>query len=169
MKILAVAIGFLVATLTLAIPTKAQSETYLNPLGGPGGSPFSRRCPPGEALHGFELRAADDVDAIRPICFRTGGPGQSISPGMYAGEWHGGSGGRIGRVSCPVNQQISAVKGMIVASEGRTEVVNEIVLFCGLVSSNTFEPSTPIPQRRYSTLSAGILTSLRLDRRRESV
>lgn len=134
-----VALGLMSA----AISTAAQSETYLNPLGGPGGSPFSRRCPPGEALHGFELRAADDVDAIRPICFRTGGPGQSISPGMYAGEWHGGSGGRIGRVNCPVNQQISAVVGMIVASEGRTEVVNEIVLFCGLVSSNTFEPSTP--------------------------
>jgi len=132
-----IAIAFAVA------PVAAKSETFLNPLGGPGGSPFSRQCPPGEALHGFELRAADDVDAIRPICFRTGGPGESISPGMYAGEWHGGPGGRIGRVNCPANQGISAVAGMSVASEGRTEVVNEIHLFCASVSTDTFQPSTP--------------------------
>src|SRR5713101_7523598 len=38
------------------------------PVGGPGGGEFVARCPSGQFLGGVELRAGDDIDAIRPLC-----------------------------------------------------------------------------------------------------
>ena len=46
----------------------AQAQDRIPPVGGPGGGEFVARCPPGQLLGGVELRAGDDIDAIRPLC-----------------------------------------------------------------------------------------------------
>src|SRR5687767_2565575 len=137
------ALGSLLGTLAVAIPSQAQSETYLEPLGGGGGSAFSRRCPAGEYLHGFELRVGDDVDAIRPVCFAPAGQGERIAPAIYAGEWHGGPAGVVRQLHCPANRGIGAVRAMRVLAEGATVVVNEIRLVCGPVSSDPLQHNEP--------------------------
>ncbi len=60
-----------------AIPARAQvmlavllepGDVVLAPIGGSGGGGFDARCPKGELLSGFDVRAADDVDSIAPLC-----------------------------------------------------------------------------------------------------
>ena len=55
------------AMLAFAVNAHAQ-DRVIPPVGGPGGSEFVARCPPGQLLGGVELHAGDDVDAIRPLC-----------------------------------------------------------------------------------------------------
>lgn len=134
----------LAATISFSFTSTAWSQTYLEPVGGYGGSAFERRCASGEYLHGFELRAGSDVDAIRPVCFEPAGQGEHIAPGKYAGAWHGGPGGSIVQLHCPANQGISAVRGMRVLVEGkRIQTVNEIRLYCGPVSTAPFQLGEP--------------------------
>src|SRR5882762_6613078 len=55
------------AMLFFVLSAQAQ-DRLIPPAGGPGGGEFVARCPPGQLLGGVELRAGDDVDAIRPLC-----------------------------------------------------------------------------------------------------
>ncbi|MFL6229129.1 MAG: hypothetical protein ACJ741_10150 [Pyrinomonadaceae bacterium] len=131
----------------------------LPPVGGSGGSQFVARCAGSELLTGFELRAGDDVDAIRPLCVAAFGPHETspvqltngsglIVTGKNAvgadivkleGGWYGGTGGGLNNVICPKDTPI--VTGMYVRAEGvHTITVNNIHLFCG-VAASTQQPS----------------------------
>ncbi len=116
-------------------PEPALAQSYLQKLGGLGGVPFDEPCSAGQNLAGFEVRAGDDVDAIRPVCVFTYGPTEIAAPlasgAPGAASWHGGPGGSQARmVLCPDRNPI--VLGMDVYAEGEaTIVVNSISLFCG--------------------------------------
>ncbi len=68
-----------VTLVTLLLATSAAAQfspnalppsegTYLPAVGGSGGSQFKVPCAAGMQLAGFELRAGDDIDAVRPVC-----------------------------------------------------------------------------------------------------
>lgn len=115
--------------LAIGLSLTARADDYLLPLGGDGGGKFEAHCPPGQLLAGFDLRAADDVDAIRPLCVIPNGPRDTSEPAAE-GTWYGGSGGGPARVAC--NRYNPVVNGMFVAWEGEeTIIVNNIHLYCG--------------------------------------
>ena len=125
------------------------------PVGGPGGGEFVARCSPGQLLGGVELRAGDDVDAIRPLC-RT--PLVDVEKVLIRAhydvdgrvvlehyesrttygvngaatantDWYGGSGGGIKFLVCPSAKPI--VSAIYVEAEGvKTVTVNRITLLC---------------------------------------
>lgn len=116
-------------------PGLVVAQSYLPPIGGPGGGQFKVPCPPGQYLAGFELRAGDDVDAIRPVC-------ASSTAALANTAWFGGPGGKPVQLRCP--SQIPAVIGLDVAAEGaETVVVNNIHLYCGLPLPNQRQPDYP--------------------------
>jgi hypothetical protein len=111
----------------------ASADSYLEVLGGPGGGPFNARCPDGALLAGFELRVADDVDAIRPLCVTARG-GTLVRATASGPAWHGGTGGGFKTVLCPAHLPI--VTGLSVAAEGvDTIIVNSISMECGLAAA----------------------------------
>lgn len=140
-------LAMLLATLT----DYASADAYLPVIGGSGGGQFKAPCPAGQSLAGFELRTADDVDAIRPVCVIAYGPRDTSAPSLTDGSglvatgpqsalfgpmqtlaagWYGGTGGHIERLLCP--QSTPIVIGIDVAAEGAdTVIVNNIHLFCG--------------------------------------
>jgi hypothetical protein len=129
-------------TLTLALAglsSQAQAQgalSYLSPLGGPGGGQFKSPCRPGEYLTGVDLHAADDVDAIRPVCIGSNGV---ASPNA---NFAGGPGGKPVTVRCPSNTP--TVIAIAVAAEGAaTIVVNNIHLFCGQPVASQTIPKYP--------------------------
>lgn len=147
-------------TLFSVLTTQAQTAV-LPPIGGRGGGQFIARCAGNDLLTGFELRAGDDVDAIRPLCVAAYGPRDASAPALTKGSglvtvaksplgekfdlvklesgWYGGTGGHLANVVCPVDTPI--VTGMYVKSEGvKTFTVNNIHLFCG-IAAGTQEPS----------------------------
>src|SRR5688500_5846553 len=76
------------AAFVAAFAGNACADEQLDPSGGPGGGGFQARCAGSELLAGFELRAADDVDALRPLCVTANGP-RETSAASYS-DWHGG-------------------------------------------------------------------------------
>jgi hypothetical protein len=109
-------------------PASADDD-YLASIGGMGGSVFATRCPTGSLLHGFEIRAADDVDAIRLVCVNAQGPAR-FSAAAADPTWRGGEGGAYHMVVCP--DQFPIVFGLDVSAEGvDTIVVNSFTLHCG--------------------------------------
>jgi hypothetical protein len=132
---------FIAALLVAALSGSAFADGSLNPIGGPGGGPFVAHCPEDQLLAGFELRAADDVDAIRPLCVIASAP-RTVSVAAAEDNWYGGTGGSVMRVICPRYTPI--VTGMYVRAEGReTEVVNNIHLFCGVASDQQAASDSP--------------------------
>ena len=148
--------------LFLGTPGRLRADSFLKALGGDGGGQFIAYCPAGQNLTGFELRAADDVDAIRPVCVvsysatdisappltKDSGlvhrevPGSVYGIEVLAPGWYGGTGGQIVQVLCPASTPI--VIGMDVAAEGAdTVVVNNIHLFCGRAVTGQTPPSSP--------------------------
>jgi len=140
----------------LVLSAHAQTAV-LSPLGGRGGSQFIARCAGNELLTGFELRAGDDVDAIRPLCVTAYGASETTAAPLTRGSglvttknpisdsvklesgWYGGTGGSLTNVICPADTPI--VIGMYVRAEGvYTITVNNIHLFCGLAAA-TQQPS----------------------------
>ena len=118
-----------VAMSVAALSGQAWADEYLQPIGGGGGGQFQARCRGSELLAGFELRAGDDVDAIRPLCVTAYGSRETSAASENA--WHGGDGGGPAHVICPRHTPI--VTGMFVHAEGMdTLVVNNIHLFCSL-------------------------------------
>ena len=112
-----------------ALSGHAWADEYLQQIGGAGGGQFQARCRDGELLAGFELRAGDDVDAIRPLCVTAYGPRDTSAASDSA--WNGGQGGGPAHVVCPRHTPI--VTGLFVFAEGMdTIVVNNIHLFCSL-------------------------------------
>ncbi len=146
----------------VALAGVARGDGFLKPIGGDGGGQFIARCPPGQSLAGVELRAGDDVDAIRPVCVVAYGAKETSVPALTNGSglvpvspespvfkaqkvasgWYGGPGGGIVPVMCPASTPI--VIGMDVAAEGNNTVtVNSIHLFCGLAVATQVTASLP--------------------------
>jgi hypothetical protein len=114
------------ALLLFVISAHAQPDAILPPIGGDGGSPFVARCPQGEVLTGFDLRAGDDIDAVRPICIPAVAGQFQAYPTSY-----GGDGGSPLQLVCPNDTPV--VTGFEVGYEGEdTITVNNIHLYCGL-------------------------------------
>jgi hypothetical protein len=112
----------------------AQPDQALQPSGGLGGGGFSARCELNEVLAGFELRAGDDVDAIRPICV-VPYSADAVGARRPHVQLFGGPGGAFAQVVCPVNTPV--VVGLAIGSEGvRIESVNSLHLFCGRAAPN---------------------------------
>ncbi|MEO6365674.1 MAG: hypothetical protein ABIO38_06475 [Luteimonas sp.] len=130
----------IVAAFCAALSGHAWADQTLDAMGGPGGGAFTARCPDGELLAGFELRAADDVDAIRPLCVTAYGPRSTSAASDSA--WHGGNGGKTEYVVCP--HQTPIVRGMYVLSEGAdTIIINSIHLSCALAAADqVLSPNT---------------------------
>ncbi len=139
----------------------AHPAAYLPAMGGDGGGQFIAPCPADQNLTGLELRAGDDIDAIRPLCVQaydahdvgapvlTSGSGLVDTPGGLPGllpqvapGWYGGPGGGIQRLLCPVVTPI--VLGADVEAEGRQDItVNNIHLFCGRAVASQTIPAAP--------------------------
>jgi hypothetical protein len=119
-----------IAALAAAFTNPASADDdYLASIGGAGGAVFSTRCPMGSLLHGFEIRGADDLDAIRLVCVNAQGPAQ-FSAAAADPTWRGGDGGAYHRVVCP--DQFPIVFGLDVHAEGvDTIIVNDFSLHCG--------------------------------------
>ncbi len=133
---------FATAMLVAACTGNAWADEHLDPIGGPGGGQFEAHCPPNQFLAGFELRAADDVDAIRPLCVTASGPRETSA--ASDSDWHGGTGGASTYLVCPRDTPI--VTGMHVAAEGMdTVIVNDITLSCGLAVDRRFRDSPLFP------------------------
>jgi hypothetical protein len=135
-KNLVARVGALVLAIGISAP--AAADEVLTAIGGPGGGRFEAHCPPGQVLTGLDLRAGDDVDAIRPLCAAATGP-RDVGASAAEGTWYGGNGGGPARVEC--NRYSPVIHGMFVAYEGeKTVVVNNIHLYCG-EATNTEAPS----------------------------
>ncbi len=121
--------------LLASMPSAASAQIYLPPLGGAGGGQFKTPCAPGKILSGVELRVADDVDAMRPVCVTPYGP-QRTGDEVVPAAWNGGSGGvRVERLLCPAAKPV--VLGLSIGVEGeKTYIVNNVYLFCGLVTTD---------------------------------
>ena len=147
--------ALVVAVVAGAAP-HAHADVYLDPMGGAGGGAFQEHCPAGELLAGFELRAADDVDAIRPLCVSARGPRETSA--ASPSSWHGGNGGSSSYLICPRSTPI--VTGMRVIAQGeKTIVVNNIHLNCGLAAdtqaaNNSVAASFDAPPHRSEGLIA---------------
>lgn len=146
--------------LGLCLAGNASADAYLPALGGPGGGQFKAPCNAGELLTGFELRAGDDIDAIRPVCVTAigpreigapplttdsglvGPPNTPFNPQRLAPGWYGGTGGSIQRLLCPDDMPI--VIGIDIGAEGiKTITVNNIHLFCGLAVADQTPSDQP--------------------------
>jgi hypothetical protein len=148
--------GLTVLALAMTFAGRVRADVFLDPVGGPGGSQFRARCADGELLTGVELRAGNDIDAIRPLCVQAFGPAETNTPAFTTGSglstttvkvafgtvnvpvlasgWFGGPGGVLNSVVCPRDQPI--VVGMDLFSEGYDVLtVNTIKLFCGLAAN----------------------------------
>ena len=152
------------AALLLFVLSAPAQTAILESIGGGGGSQFIARCAESELLAGFELRAGDDIDAIRPMCVTAFGPRETTPALLTRGSglitivksqlgknfdlvklesgWYGGTGGDLTNVICPSSQPV--VIGMYVRAEGlRTITVNNIHLFCGLAATTQTPSDLP--------------------------
>jgi len=118
--------------LFFALGAQAQTDAVLTPIGGGGGGQFSARCPQGRHLIGFELRTGDDVDAIRPLCAVAHSPREAGPVEPYPNSFGGDGGGDMRQLVCPGAAPV--VTGMYVGYEGKTTVVNNIHLVCGVAA-----------------------------------
>jgi hypothetical protein len=136
----------LAAGLFLSSAAQAQSDQVLPPWGGLGGAPFVARCAVGDILTGFELKTADDVDSIRPICTREISPFQGGGRHVFTQKFGGDGGGAPFQLVCPSNAP--AIAGVTIETEGeKTEVLNGIDVFCSAILPN--EPMTSTPTLHY--------------------
>ena len=132
----------------------ASGQEYLPLIGGDGGGQFDHPCPGNQNLAGVELRVADDVDAIHPICVSSYSPTYRSDPVLTIGSglvdsntlppgWHGGPGGHIIALICPQNSPVA--RGMRVQSEGqKTEIVNSVTILCGTASAQPSPQENPV-------------------------
>jgi hypothetical protein len=135
-----------------ACATSASAQDYTSLVGGSGGGQFDHPCPANQNLAGVELRVADDVDAIHPVCVSSYSATYRSDPVLTTGSglvdtttltpgWHGGPGGHIIALICP--QNVPIVRGMDIEIEGEnTLIVNAIALYCGSASA---QPGGNIP------------------------
>ena len=127
----------------------AQADQTLPAVGGSGGNDFYSRCPSGQHLLGFNLRAGHNIDAIQPIC----GVPASETQVQVRDEMprYGGTGGNPAQVICPSQATAAAPKpvvlGLGVLAEGIDgKVLNNIWLRCGIVAAHQ---RIPLPTEEF--------------------
>ncbi len=142
------------------------AQNFLPPIGGSGGGQFLAPCPEGQDLTGFELRAGDDIDAIRALCVTAYSTGSVTAPQLTNGsgliqQYTNGTrelegapyaplagdywtlpadwhgGTGGGRASVICPHERPIVVAVDVVAEGvRTITVNNIHLYCGLAQAS---------------------------------
>ena len=128
-------IDLLAAMLFFALAAQAQTDVRLPPIGGGGGGVFYYHCPAGKLLTGVELRTGDDVDAIRPICVVAYDAISVARLIPYPSTLDGANRQLVctDRLTPPIHIPLAPIViGMSIRSEGKTEIVNNIHLFCGI-------------------------------------
>lgn len=132
MRGLAGGVAAALAVASGALASAASAAVALPPMGGPGGGPFEAACPAGLFLWGLELRTGDDVDAARPVCARPVRE-DAVTGDVAIEPWHGGGGGGIRRLTCPLSRPV--VLGLGVVAEGQeTFIINSVRLYCGTLT-----------------------------------
>lgn len=125
----------------MSFATTAAADQVMPALGGSGGGQFVVRCAEGQLLTGVELRTGNDVDGIRPICASVESTGALLER-SYAAASNGGAGGGVVSVLC--SDDAPLVNGIQIGYEGvKTQVVNNVHLFCGQAAVN--QPPTTYP------------------------
>ena len=155
---------FAAGLLALVATGGVCAESSRGLMGGGGGSLFRARCPADQLLAGFEVRTGDDIDAIRPLCVSAYGP-TAISSVLLTGgllerrpwspdrlvpgsttnnePWHGGGGGRLNHVLCPLERPI--VSGLRTLAGGEnTIVIFNIALFCDRANGDVPQASMSV-------------------------
>ncbi len=79
----------------LAADTIAPPDQLLPPMGGEGGGTFQGHCREGDILVALDLRTADDVDWVAPVCATVYGPRQ-LGQGRVTSKGFGGPRGSFG-------------------------------------------------------------------------
>ena len=145
-----------------AFNAAGAAQVFLPAIGGKGGSQFLAPCTQGQSLAGLELRAGDDVDAVRPLCVTAYSSGSVTAPRLtngsglvqryssitrevmgepyseLLGDWSElpkdwHGGTGGGRASVVCPRARPIVLAVYVAAEGvNTISVNNIHLYCGL-------------------------------------
>jgi hypothetical protein len=92
-------------------------------------------------LNGFELRTANDVDGIRPICVTVENSGK-VQGRTFDLALNGGPGAGVTWLGCP--DVAPVVNGLWVGSEGEeTRIINNVHVYCGQAAVN--QPVTTYP------------------------
>lgn len=110
----AVLIGGTVLVAAGAASTRLNASLVfeeLPPIGGIGGSAFSRECPDGNVLTGIRYRRGLLVDGIGIKCRPIRSDG-TLGAEVNAGSMAGGSGGTSGSVSCPSGEVVAEESGL---------------------------------------------------------
>ncbi|HET9817997.1 MAG TPA: hypothetical protein VFP92_02395 [Rhodanobacteraceae bacterium] len=135
---IAIRIAVAAALIAACAIAPARADSWVKEVGGDGGAQYSERCRQGQILNGFELRAGDDIDAIRAVCVTPSGPTTISAPPLsngFGAGWHGGGGGGLRRVLCPPGTPV--VVGVWLLADGRDTVsLDQIAIYCGEVSAN---------------------------------
>lgn len=125
------------ALIAVCAITPARADSYLPQIGGKGGAPYSERCPQGQILNGFEVRAGDDIDAIRAVCVTSSSPTDVGTPPLsngFGGGWHGGGGGGLRRLLCPPGTPV--VMGLVAGYDGIDTIsLDTIDIYCAQASA----------------------------------
>ena len=120
----------------------AQADQWVPGAGGRGGNDFQARCPIGQHLVGFNLRAGHNIDAIQPICGVPTSETQVQVSGQMRG--YGGMGGSPAQVTCLAAAGTPVVLGLGLRAEGIDgQVLNDISLYCGIVAAQQRIPTQP--------------------------
>lgn len=134
---------FVMVLAIVGMARPAFGEDQLLPLSGrDGGRSFLARCDAGHVLVGLDLRAGNDIDAVRPLC------AQPLSPTTIGEVWgevgiFGGKGGKPTQLRCP--QETPVVIKMRLEGE---YYMNGFDLYCGIVDANRPQPSQ-FPQAKF--------------------
>lgn len=126
------------AAVGLCAIAPARADSYLPQIGGKGGAQYRERCPQGQVLNGFEVRAGDDIDAIRAVCVTPASPIVASAPPLtngFGGGWHGGGGGGLQRLLCPPDTPV--VKALVAGYDGIDTIsLDTIDIYCGPAAAN---------------------------------
>ena len=139
----------------------AQADQWVPGAGGRGGNDFQARCPIGQHLVGFNLRAGHNIDAIQPICGVPTSETQVQVSGQMRG--YGGMGGSPAQVTCLAAAGTPVVLGLGLRAEGIDgKVLNDISLYCGIVAAQQRIPAqpaaeyhAPMQEDTYGALASG--------------
>lgn len=127
------------ALVALSAIVPAHADSWLPQIGGKGGAQYGERCPQGQILNGFELRAGDDIDAIRAVCVTASSPTAASTPPLsngFGAGWHGGGGGSLRRLLCPPGTP--AVVAVVAGYDGIDTIsLDTVDIYCGQASMNT--------------------------------
>lgn len=105
-------------TMPVEIASVGNATLQLGPAnGGGGGSPYSIDCPAGSVATGLNARGGVNVDQIQLICQAVTGAARTFQSPTFTATV-GGSGGSPGTISCPANNVLVGLAGLVGAGGG---------------------------------------------------